>query len=382
MIDWNTRPDDEFRAAARDFIVRHYPPDRRFIIGRARWTEIRDWYMTLSRHGWLAPGWPRAHGGMGLSPAKLLVWIEEQERHGVARVPDHGIHMIGPTLLQHGNAAQQAHYLPRILSGEHLWAQGYSEPEAGSDLASLRCEAVLDGEALVVNGSKTWSTMAHESTHLYMLVRTDRSASRQQGISFLLVDLASPGIRIRPIRDIVGEANFCEIDFNAVRVPLGNVVGRLHHGWAIAKAQLGFERLLHGSPKVPEQLLQRLQQVARHTGLWDDPLFSQRYAALALDVADLATLYASHADCVRRGEPLPPDVSLLKIWASETYGRIADLAVETLGACGAMPGRVDIDGMQAEIMTHLYRAQPATVYAGSSEVQRNILAKAVLGLPS
>lgn len=382
MKDWNALSDDEFRQAAREFIIRHYPPEKRFIIGRARWAQIQDWYMTLSRHGWLAPAWPREHGGMGLAPGKLLIWIEEQERHGVARVPDHGINMIGPTLLQVGSPEQRAFYLPRILSGEHLWAQGYSEPGAGSDLASLRTEAVVDGDHLVVNGQKTWSTMAHESTHMYMLVRTDRSAAKQKGISFLLVDLATPGIRMRPIMDIVGESNFCEVTFDNVHVPLADVVGGLNNGWSIAKTQLGFERLLHGSPKMPEQMLMRLQELARHTGLMADPLFAQRFAALALDVADLGTLYARYVAFVRRGQPLPPDVSMLKIWSGETYGRIADLAVEALGACGTLPGVVEIDGLKAEIMTHYYRARPATIYAGSSEVQRNILAKNVLGLPS
>jgi alkylation response protein AidB-like acyl-CoA dehydrogenase len=380
MKDWNALSDEEFREAAREFIARHYPPDKRHIIGRARWAQIKDWYMTLSRHGWLAPAWPHEHGGMGLAPGKLLVWIEEQERHGVARVPDHGINMIGPTLLQVGSPRQRAVYLPKILSGEHLWAQGYSEPAAGSDLASLRAEAVVDGDHLVVNGQKTWSTMAHESTHMYMLVRTDRSAARQRGITFLLVDLSAPGIHIRPIMDIVGESNFCEVTFNNVRVPLADVVGRLNDGWSIAKTQLGFERLLHGSPKVPEQMLLRLEELARRTGLMADPLFSQHFTALALDVADLATLYARFADLVRRGQPLPPDVSMLKIWSSETYGRIADLAVEALGACGTLPGAVEVEGLQVEFMTHYYRARPATIYAGSSEVQRDILAKHVLGL--
>ncbi len=380
--DWNALSDDAFRQAAREFIVRHYPPDKRFIIGRARWVQIRDWYMTLSRHGWLAPAWPRAHGGMGLAPGKQLIWIEEQERHGVARIPDHGIHMIGPTLLQVGSAQQQAHYLPRILTGEHLWAQGYSEPGAGSDLASLRIEGVVDGEHLVINGQKTWTTMAHESTHLYMLVRTDRQAPKHQGISFVLVHLATPGIRVTPIRDIVGESNFCDVWFDDVHVPLADVVGGLNQGWAIAKTQLGFERLLHGSPKVPEQLLMRLEALAQHLGLFAEPVFRQRFTALELDVADLASLYTRYAEHVRRGLPLPPDVSLLKIWSSETYGRIADLAVESLGACGTLPGRVDVGGFEAEIMTHWYRARPAKVYAGSSEVQRNILARHVLGLPS
>lgn len=380
--DLNALDDEAYRGRVRQFLQQHYPEDKRHIIGRARWADIQGWYMTLSRAGWLAPAWPREHGGLGLSAGKQLIWIEEQERHGAARVPDHGINMIGPTLIRLGTAEQKAYYLPRILSGEHLWAQGYSEPEAGSDLASLRTRGDVDGDALVINGQKTWSTMAHESTHMYMLVRTDATAPRREGISFVLVDLASPGITVRPIRDIVGEANFCDVFFDDVRVPLSGVVGGLHQGWSVAKTQLGFERLLHGSPRVADHLLMRVRSLCERTGLVRDPVVADRLVRLDMDVADLAALYGRFADVVRRGQPLPPSVSMLKILSSETYSRVADLGIDALGACGALAGTPEFEGERVELMVHCYRARPITVFAGSSEIQRNILAKEVLGLPA
>ncbi|QHE83942.1 acyl-CoA dehydrogenase family protein [Hydrogenophaga sp. BPS33] len=382
MTDFNSLSDEAFRTLARDFLEQHYPEDKRHIIGRARWADIQGWYRTLSQAGWLAMAWPREHGGRGLAAGKQLIWIEEQERHGAARVPDHGINMIGPTLIRLGTDAQRAHYLPRILDGQHLWAQGYSEPEAGSDLASLRTEAVVDGDELVINGQKTWSTMAQESTHMYMLVRTDKTAPKRQGISFVLVDLSTPGIRVRPIQDIVGESNFCEVFFDGVRVPLANVVGGLHQGWSVAKTQLGFERLLHGSPRTPENLLMRVQALCERAGLLADAVIADRLARLDMDVADLAALYARFADVVRRGEALPASVSILKIWSSETYGRIAELAIDVLGSCGALAGTPEFEGERVELMVHYYRARPITVFAGSNEIQRNILAKDVLGLPA
>ncbi len=377
MIDYNAMTDEAFRREARTFLEAHYPEDKRHILGRARWEEIKAWYLTLSSHGWIAPAWPKEHGGMGLSASKLLIWIEEQERYGAARVPDHGINMVGPTLLQIGSAHQISYYLPRILTGEHRWAQGYSEPGAGSDLANLSTRGVIDGEDLVINGQKTWSTMAHESTHLYLLVRTGTGARKQEGISFVLLPLDTPGITVRPIKDIVGEANFCDVFLDDVRVPLANVVGQLNEGWSVAKMQLGFERLMHGSPKTPENLLIRLSELATARGLCDDQVFLERFAQLRWDVEDLGALYARFAEIVRSGRPLPPEVSLLKLWSSETYARIADLAVDVLGEDSAMHQRYDTGGCDA--LVHFYRARASTIYAGSSEVQRNILAKQLLG---
>ncbi len=201
--------DEAFRLALRRWIEANYPPDLRNPPKRLHWRENRVWYLRLAARGWLAPGWPREHGGMGLSAARQLIMIEELERHGCARTNDHGIVLVGPLLIRYGTPEQKAFFLPRILSGEHIWCQGYSEPNAGSDLAALRTEAVADGEDWVVNGQKTWTTLANDANWIFLLVRTDKAAKKQEGISFLLVPMASPGITVRPITNIDLHDEFC-----------------------------------------------------------------------------------------------------------------------------------------------------------------------------
>jgi hypothetical protein len=293
-----------------------------------------------------------------------------------------GVVMVGPLLIQHGTDAQRAHYLPRILACQDIWCQGYSEPNSGSDLASLRTEAVADGDDFVVNGQKIWTTLAQDATHIFLLVRTDKTAKKQEGISFLLADMGSPGITVRPIRNIAGAEDFCEVFLDNVRVPRADIVGELNKGWTIAKALLGFERIFLGSPKQSQYALARVEEAAARLGLLDDPVFADRYTELALDVADLGTLYARFVEQVKRGEALGPDVSMLKIFATETYSRLANLLVEIAGASGGIAGDVETDGGAVDVLTTFYNARPATIYGGSNEIQRNILASAVLQLPS
>ena len=374
--------DEAFRAEVRAYFERHYPYHLRYLNRRARWSETRDWALRMSHKGWIAPAWPREYGGMGLSPGKLIIYMEEQERWGVARAPDQGILMLGPLLMRFGTEEQKIQYLPGIISCEHIWCQGYSEPNAGSDLASLRTEAVADGNDFVINGSKIWTTLAHDATHIYLLARTDKQAKKQEGISFLLVDAKTPGITIRPIRNIAGHEEFCEVFFENVRAPQANLVGGLNRGWTVAKALLSFERVNIGSPRRPQYALMRLEQLARAKGLFDDPGFVDKFTTLRLDMADLASLYARYVGIVKRGEELGPDVSMLKIWAMETWQRITDLLLETAQEHGGMPGERDIDGIEVDVLTAFYYARPGTIYGGSSEIQRNILAKYVLRLPS
>jgi len=379
--DWNSLSDEDFRRLVRTWFETHYPDELRYPPRRLRWHEIKPWYLELSAKGWLAPSWPVEFGGMGLSPSKVLVFIEEQERWGVARAPDMGITMIGPLLIQHGSEAQRAYYLPKILAGEHVWCQGYSEPNAGSDLASLQCAAILDGDEFVVNGQKTWTTMAHDATHIFLLVRTDKTVKQQAGISFLLLDINSPGISIRPIRNLSGDEEFCEVFFDDVRVPAENLVGELNTGWSIAKALLSFERIFLGSPKQSQYALGRLDCIANGRGLFDDPGFIDRYTKLKLDTMDLESIYARFAEIVRDGGTLGPDVSLLKVWATETFARLSELMVEAAGDMGVQRGDLDFGAGKANIMSQFYNARPATIYGGSNEIQRNIIAKNVLQLP-
>jgi alkylation response protein AidB-like acyl-CoA dehydrogenase len=380
-VDYNARSDEEFRREVRAFIASRYPEELRYVLRRVRWAEIKDWWCTLYEKGWIAPSWPRECGGMGLDAGKMVIYLEEMERHGVARAPDQGITQVGPIIMKYGTDAQRAFYLPRTLSGEIIWCQGYSEPNAGSDLASLSTAAVLDGEHYVVNGQKIWTTLAHDATHIYLLARTDRQAKKQEGISFFLVDLETPGITVRPIRNLAGHEEFCQVYFDDVRIPRDTLVGKLNQGWTVAKALLSHERLNIGSPRRPQYALNRLEMIARAKGLFSDPGFVDRYAALKLDIEDLGALYGRYVEQVKRGEPLGQDVSTLKIWAMETWQRLTELLIETGAEEGVLAGVHDVAGVEADFLSPFYYARPATIYGGSSEIQRNILAKYVLKLP-
>jgi alkylation response protein AidB-like acyl-CoA dehydrogenase len=292
--------------------------------------------------------------------------------------------MIGPILMRFGTEAQRARFLPKVLSGEHIWTQGYSEPNAGSDLAAVRTEAVLhrdaDGAFFIVNGQKTWTTWGADGTHMFMLVRTDKTVKKQAGISFLLVDLKTPGITVRPIRNIADEQEFCEVFFDNVRVPADNLVGEINQGWTVAKALLGFERLFTGSPKHAQHTLNQLEKLARQSGLFDDPAFVARYAELQLDTADLGAAYAGFAAIAKRGEPIPASISMLKIWSTETYERLALLLIESAQDYGGLRAHCKTDEIDMHVVAPLFNALGAKIFAGSNEIQRNILAKAVLEL--
>ena len=378
---WDSICEDDFRGIVRRWFEAEYPADMRSPSRRPRWAEIRPWYLKLSAKGWVAPAWPVEYGGMGLSPAQLLIFIEEQERWGIARAPDMGIQMVGPLLIRHGTAEQCARYLGPILAGDEVWCQGYSEPNAGSDLASLTTEATAAGDEFVINGQKTWTTLAQDASHMFCLARTAKTGKQQEGISFFLIDLDQPGVTIRPIRNIAGHEEFCEVFLDNVRVPADCLVGGLNQGWTIAKALLTFERIFIGSPKQSQYALMRLETLAEACNLCDDAAFAERLTRLKLDVLDLESIYQHFAAIVRRGEALGPDVSLLKIWATETFARLSELMLEAAGAQGATLGKLDFNGAQVDIMSQFYNARPATIYGGSNEIQRNIIAKGVLRLP-
>ena len=380
--DKNALPDETVRAEVRAWIEANYPPAKRYLPRRPLPPEIMDWFMALSRKGWLAPVWPLEHGGMGLSAAKHLIYVEEMERHGCARLPDHAILMLGPLLIRFGTEDQRREHLPRILAGERFWCQGYSEPNAGSDLAGLRTAAVRDGDHYVVNGQKIWTTLGHCADWTFMLVRTDPAAKRKQdGISFLMVDLRSPGVVVRPITNIKGEDEYCEMFFTDVRVPVGNLIGEENQGWAISRALLGHERIFLGNPRQPSYALNRLGALARACGKMEDPAFVDRYTQLQMDVHDLGAAYQGFADVLRSGGEIGPDVSFLKIWATETYQRICDQMLELAGEWGVLRDDLDIGGVRVDVMNQYLESRPPTIYGGSNEIQRNILARFVLELP-
>ena len=383
--DYNAMTDEAFRTDVRTFFETEYPEQLRYILRRARWDEMQGWWGQLYKKGWVAPGWPVEWGGMGLNASKMIIFIEEMERHGVARPPDQGITHIGPILMHFGTEEQKKFYLPRALSGEHIWCQGYSEPNSGSDLASLRTSAVPDGDDFVINGQKIWTSLAQDATHCYVLTRTNPDVKKQEGISLFLVDFKTPGISLRPIVNLAGHAEFCQVFYDNVRVPKGNLVGALNKGWTVAKALLGFERLAIGSPRRPAYALQRLKMVAQARGLFADQGFLDRYTALKLDIEDLASLYGRFIEQVKRGEQVGPDVSMLKIWSQEAWQRLSELLIET-GAEEAVLDGVQNYGsedtpVEVDVMTTFYMSRPGTIAGGSSEVQRNIMSRYVLGLP-
>src|SRR5690606_18776481 len=334
----------------------------------------------LHRDGWRAPAWPREYGGLGLSFRQQLIYHEELERVGAARVIDFGDNQLGPTLIQCGNAAQKAYFLPRILSGEHIWCQGYSEPGAGSDLAGGRTAALRAGDEFIVNGQKIWPTHAQESTHVFALVRTGQYAKKQQGIGFPLIDLKSPGITIRPIVNLGGEDEFCEVFFDDVRVPAANLVGTVDEGWAVAKALLGYERIWVGSPALAGKAMALAHQLVRELGLADDVGVCDRLAQLTADLLDYRQLYAETCDAVAAGGVPGPEVSMLKIYMSELLQRLTEFNHEIAADYGGIVGDVTINRLRTDLHWQFMLSRPITIYAGANEIQRDILAKTVLGM--
>lgn len=367
----------------RRWIADNFPPEWRFPPSRLSLRESQAWHARLYAQGWVAPNWPKAHGGMGLSAYEQVAFQAEFDRHGINIAPNMGVVMLGPLLIRYGTEAQQREFLPKILSGQVRWCQGYSEPSAGSDLANLRTTAELDGDHFIVNGQKIWTSFAHEADMIFLLVRTDKKAKKQEGISFLLADMRAPGITIKRIRNLSGNSEFCEVFFDNLRVPRQNLVGGLNQGWTMAKSLLGSERITIGHPRVAQAPLQRLRELAVSSGAWADPAWRARYDELRLDVDDLGAAFVRCVDVLRRGHELGPEVSILKIWITEALQRIADLMLETGAERATCDEAIALPGGDGLHMANVFfSARPATIYGGTNEIQRNILAKAVLELPA
>ncbi|MDB5883984.1 MAG: hypothetical protein JWR74_155 [Polaromonas sp.] len=380
--DWS---DDEFRACLRTWLADHYPKewrqtDRRPFL-RLRGDDLRACMRLLNDHGWRAPAWPREFGGMGLGFRKQWIYQQEWERAGGARTVEPGETHLAPTLFRYGTAQQRAGLLPRILRCDDLWVQGYSEPGAGSDLASLCTRAVREGEHFIVNGQKIWTTQAAESSHIFALVRTGQFPKKQQGISFLLIDLKSPGVRIRPIVNLAGDDELCEVFFDDVRVPLGNLVGELDQGWQVAKSLLGHERLWLGSPAMAARALGIAERLVSEAGLASDLGVTDRLAKLQADLHDYRTLYAQVCNRVADHDADPgPAASMLKIYISELLQRIVQFSIDAAAEHGGQTGDVRIGDLLTDLHWSYMMARPTTIYAGCNEVLRDLLAKSVLQL--
>lgn len=379
--DYNAMDEQDFRLMLREFIQAECPPELINQARRVRWHEAKEWCKKLSGRGWLAPAWPAEHGGMGLNVEKLIAYHDEFDHAGVARPPDIGIVMLGMLLVRFGTDQQKAYYLPRILACEDVWCQGYSEPGAGSDLASLRTSAVLDGDHWVINGQKIWTTLAQDSTDIFILARTDPAAKKQEGISFFLARMDTPGITVRPIKTLAGDEEFCEVFLDNVRIPKDNIVGAVNDGWTMAKALLGFERLTHGSPKFAQMALLRLETMARKLGVFDEPVFKDTYIRLSLDVEDLAATYSRFAEALKSGGALGPEISILKIWGTEAYQRISEFMIDVAQENGTAVGPTLFGNEPVDPLGYYFLSRPGTIYGGANEIQRNILAKALLQMP-
>ena len=391
-----------FRAEVRGFLETHYTADLRAMRARsagvfAEGELARRWHRILAHKGWIAPAWPREHGGPGWDAEQRDIFHEECARIKAPVLPAFGVSLCGPVIMRFGTAEQKAYFLPRILSGEHYWCQGYSEPGAGSDLASLQTRAVRDGDHYVVDGSKIWTTHAHHANWIFMLVRTDPDAKVQAGITFLICPLDTPGITIRPILSMSGEHELNQVFFEGVRVPVANRLGAENAGWTVAKYLLEFER--GGQPAGVAQRvgLEDVEAIARRepagsgSALIDDPGFRRKAAAqeievLALEWTSRRLSGASDAASSVGGVA----ASVKKLLGSQKTQGVTELALEAIGtyaqadqrqALGNAPAGPPVGPEHAATPAARYlNMRAVTIFGGASEIQRNILARLALGL--
>lgn len=383
MFRRDTTAESHFRIEVRTWLEANLPLALRGRTARPPPAELMPWYQALSRKGWIAPHWPKHYGGMGATLNEQIIITEELARIGAPQLPAQGLNHIGPILMKFGTEAQKAQHLPPIIAGTVIWAQGYSEPGAGSDLASLSTRATLEGDHFIVRGQKIWTTWGHHSDWMFALVRTDPQAQpRQAGISFLLVDLRSQGIRIRPIKTIAGDDEFSEVFFDDVVVPAENLVGKLNDGWRIANALLGHERLASSNPQFPLMALERIKTMARASGVIADPAFQDRLAAASINVTALSALFSHAVELTNNNQSPGPESSVIKIFASELLQTLNELLVQAAGGHASTQNPITTNFGVVDVAAPFLQSRRVTIYGGSSEIQRNVLARRVLNLPS
>lgn len=355
----------------------------------AIWEFRRQWEDRLYHAGWVGVSWPTEYGGMGLSLTQEVIFYEEYARAAAPDgVNDLGRGILGPTLILRGTDAQKKRFLPRILSNEEIWCQGYSEPNAGSDLASLQTRAVREGDVYVVNGQKIWTSYAHQSDWCFLLVRTDPTAPKHKGISFLLVDLKTPGITIRPIQDITTRRTFNEVFFDNVRVPVENIVGKENEGWPVSMAAASFERgvnLIHGQVSLRKQLRQLVTYATRvrrgGRPALEHPGIQERFARVFMDVHIMRLNTYRNLTTVLRGEAPGPETSYNKLFFSEVQQRVFELAADLMGPLAQLGPNERTDSERARLLQAHLMSRCYTIVAGTSEIQRNVISERGLGLP-
>ncbi|MFC0402105.1 acyl-CoA dehydrogenase family protein [Paraburkholderia rhizosphaerae] len=398
-MDLNTTPaEDAFRADIRAWLESNLPHalrDKVLHHKRLNRDDYASWHRLLGQRGWSAAAWPPEYGGPGWNATQRHIWDDECARAGAPIVLPFGVSMVAPVLMKYGSDAQKRRYLPRILDGTDWWCQGYSEPGAGSDLASLRTRAERDGDHYVVNGQKTWTTLGQYADMMFCLVRTDGDAKKQEGISFLLIDMKTPGITVRPIITLDEDHEVNEVFFDDVKVPLDNLVGEENRGWTYAKYLLGHERT--GIARVANSkremvFLKRLALAQKKNGkpLLDDPLFAAKVASLEIDLIALEVTVLRVVANEAQGRGPGPEASLLKIKGTEIQQGLTELMFEAIGPLAA-PFDVSFlesarahsvagDDDAAPLAAYYFNYRKTSIYGGSNEIQKNIIAQMMLGL--
>ena len=379
--------EDAFREEVRNFVKENLPDHIRDKVmngGHLNRDEHVLWQRTLHQRGWGGPSWPAEFGGPGWTPTEQYIFEEECAAAGAPRLIPFGLRMIAPVLMAFGTRQQQQRFLPKILSAEEWWCQGYSEPGAGSDLASLKTRAVRDGNSYTVNGQKTWTTLAQYADWIFCLVRTDPEAKAQRGISLLLIDMQTPGVTVRPIITLDGAHEVNEVWLEDVRVPVENLVGEENHGWTYAKFLLGHERTNIAGIGIAKRELARLKRIAAAEGRLGEPLFAARVAQveidlMALEITNLRVL-ASEARAEREKRAPGPEASMLKIKGTEIQQAISELMLQAVGAYALPFRQTDVGPDYAANLGAGYcNLRKLSIFGGASEIQRNIIAQMIMG---
>ena len=388
-----------FRDEVRGFLAENLPERtrQRIVDGEhVNKDDLVEWSRILNAHGWAVPHWPVEFGGTGWDPMRQYIFLEETQKWPAPQPLAFGVNMVGPVIYTFGNQKQKDHFLPRIANLDDWWCQGFSEPGAGSDLASLKTRAVRDGDSYIVNGQKTWTSYAQYADWIFCLVRTDTEAKKQEGISFLLIDMRSPGIEVRPIQTIDGGREVNEVFFTDVRVPAENLVGQENKGWDYAKFLLGNERTNIARVGMSKQRIARIRELAAlemSSGrpLIEDERFLEKLAAVEIELKalEVTQLRVVAADAKRGNTGRPdPASSILKIKGSQIQQATTHLLMQVMGPY-ALPYHEEVDGANEPPIEPDYAASAApgyfntrkvSIYGGSNEIQKNIIAKAVLGL--
>jgi alkylation response protein AidB-like acyl-CoA dehydrogenase len=398
-MDLTFTPEEEaFRAKVRAFLIEKLPARISSKVASGKHlskADMEEWHAILNAQGWLANHWPREYGGPGWNAVERFIFENECALAHAPRIVPFGLNMLGPVLIKFGNEAQKRHWLPRILNGSDWWCQGYSEPGSGSDLASVKTTAERKGDHYVVNGQKTWTTLGQHANMIFCLVRTDRDAKKQEGISFLLIDMKSPGVEVRPIITLDGEHEVNEVFFTDVRVPVENLVGEENRGWTCAKYLLTYERTNIAGVGFSVAALEHLKHVAAKQTkngkpLAEDPLFALRMARVEIELENMKTTNLRVIAAVHGGGAPGAESSMLKIRGTEIRQEISSLTRRAMGPYaqpfvaealeeGFAGPHVGPD-YAANAASQYFNYRKLSIFGGSNEIQKNIISKMILGL--